>query len=62
METKTVEKESFIYFKDLFIGSGHFSKCFYGIELITGNEIAIKSALNNNKVIDYKKEGKYYVN
>ena len=53
----TIEKDFFIYYKDLIIGSGHFSKCFYGIELITRSEIAIKFALNNNRVIDYKKEG-----
>ena len=36
---------------------GHFSKCFYGIDYNIGKEIAVKFALNNNKIINYNKEG-----
>ena len=56
----TIEKGSFVYFNNFnnyALGHGGFSKCFYGIDLISGKEIALKFALNQNKIIDYKKEG-----
>ena len=46
-----------IYFNNLVLRAGHFSKCFYGIDYNIGKEIAVKFALNNNKIINYNKEG-----
>jgi len=52
-----MEKGPFIYFIRNILGNGHFSKCFYSIDPISGKEVAIKFALNEKKMINYKKEG-----
>ncbi len=53
----SLEKGPFIYFTNNLLGNGHFSKCYYAIDTVSGKEVAIKFALNKNKIIDYKREG-----
>lgn len=51
------EKGPFTYFSNLLLGKGHNSICFYAIDIISGNVVALKFGLNEKKDMDYKEEG-----
>lgn len=52
-----IKKGSFIYYPNFILGIGHCSKCFYGLNFLNGDELAVKFALNKNSMVDYNNEG-----
>ena len=44
-----LENGPFIYFIRNILGIGHFSRCYYSFDTISGKEVAIKFALNDKK-------------
>ena len=53
------EKGPFTYFSNLLLGKGHNSICFYAIDTISGNGVALKFGLNKKKLLITKKKEFY---
>ena len=53
----TIEKGPFIYFANNILGKGHFSKCYFSIDTVSGLPVALKFALSKKSVYTYKEEG-----